>query len=78
MSSARLPPQLTHLLEPAAYPHPVKDVQVIETSLSWVILAGGFAYKIKRPVRLPYVDLRSAKRRYQLCRQEVRLNRRFA
>jgi len=67
-----------NLLEPAAYPHPVKHVQVIETSLSWVILAGGFAYKIKRPVRLPYVDMRSAKRRYQLCRQEVRLNRRFA
>jgi len=78
MPAMRLPQALMHLLKPEAYPHPVKNVQVIETSLSWVLLAGDFAYKIKRPVRLPYVDMRSVRRRYQLCRREVRLNRRFA
>jgi uncharacterized protein len=46
--------------------------------MSWVLLTGEFAYKIKRPVHYPFVDLRAAERREFLCHEEVRLNRRFA
>jgi len=73
-----LPDSLRSLLSPSAYPHPVQAVQLVETHISWVLLTGRFAYKIKRPVALPFVDLRSPEHREYLCHEEVRLNRRFA
>jgi aminoglycoside phosphotransferase family enzyme len=73
-----LPEHLQNLLQPRAYPHPVRAVQLVETHISWILLTGEFAYKIKRPVHYPFVDLRSAERREFLCHEEVRLNRRFA
>ncbi len=76
--SVSLPVQLQALLQPAAYPHAVREVQLIETHISWVFLTGEFAYKVKRPVQFPFVDLRSAERRAFFCAEELRLNRRFA
>jgi aminoglycoside phosphotransferase family enzyme/predicted kinase len=73
-----LPVQLRGLLRPEAYPHPVATIELIQTHVSWVLLTGDFAYKIKRPVRYPFVDLSSAERREFSCREELRLNRRFA
>jgi len=73
-----LPENLQSLLSPRAHSHPVREVRVIETHISWLLLTGTVAYKIKRPVRFPFVDLRSAERRDFLCHEEVRLNRRFA
>jgi aminoglycoside phosphotransferase family enzyme/predicted kinase len=73
-----LPAELQELLKPEAYPHAVEAVQLVETPISWVLLTGACAYKIKRPVRLEYVDQRSAQRRAELCAEELRLNRRFA
>ena len=73
-----LPRHLCALLKPQAYPHPVGEVQLIETHISWVLLAGEFAYKIKRPVRYAFIDLRDPERRKFLCEEELRLNRRFA
>lgn len=73
-----LPQELAALLEPQAYPHPVREVRLIETHISWVLLAGEFAYKVKRPVRYAFIDLRDPARRKFLCEEELRLNRRFA
>ena len=73
-----LPRHLHGLLTPAAYPHPVESIELVQTHVSWVLLTGRFAYKIKRPVQYPFVDLRSAEHRAFLCREELRLNRRFA
>jgi len=73
-----LPDHLHALLYPRAYPHPVRAVDLIETHISWVLLTGRFAYKIKRPVHYSFVDLRSVEQRRLLCYEEVRLNRRFA
>ena len=73
-----LPDHLHALLFPRAYPHPVRSVDLIETHISWVLLTGRFAYKVKRPVRYSFIDLRSAEERRSLCHEEVRLNRRFA
>lgn len=61
-----------------AYPHPVGHVQFVETHVSWVFLAGAFAYKVKRPVCYPFVDMRLPRQRLFFCREELRLNRRFA
>lgn len=76
--SPALPASLAGLLEPRAYPHAVDAVELIETHVSWVLLAGELAYKIKRPVRYSFIDLRAPARRKFLCEEELRLNRRFA
>jgi uncharacterized protein len=76
--SASLPDQLAGLLQPRAYPHAVDAVTLVETHISWILLAGEFAYKIKRPVCFPFIDLRLLERRSYFCREELRLNRRFA
>jgi uncharacterized protein len=73
-----LPEIFQDLLSPGAYPHPVRAVQLIETHVSWVLLTGELAYKIKRPVQYPFIDLRSEERRAHFCHEELRLNRRFA
>jgi aminoglycoside phosphotransferase family enzyme/predicted kinase len=52
--------------------------QLIETHISWVILTGGDAYKIKKPLRLPFVDYSSVGARHYFCNEELRLNRRLA
>ena len=66
------------LQDPALYDHPVKSFSVIETHISWVILTGHFAYKIKKPVNLGFVDFSTLEKRQHFCAEELRLNRRFA
>src|SRR5437763_6906259 len=66
------------LTRPAAYPHPVAAVEVRQTHLSVVFLAGERAYKVKKPVDLGFADYRTPDRRRHFCREEVRLNRRLA
>ena len=67
--------------DPAAYAalHPVPGpVTCIETHVSRVFLTGPFAYKVKKPLRLSFIDYSTAERRLELCREELRLNRRHA
>ena len=73
------PPQLiTALLNPSAYPHRVGTIELIETHISWVLLTGRFAYKIKKPVDLEFVDFSTLEKRRQACELELTLNRRLA
>ncbi len=66
------------LFDPACYPHPVERVELIETHISWVFLAGEYAYKVKKPVRLPFLDFSTLEARRSCCEEELRLNRRTA
>ncbi len=66
------------LLEPAAYPHPADEVRLLETHISWVFLAGEFAYKVKKPIRLSFLDFSTLDKRRHWCHEELRLNRRWA
>lgn len=66
------------LLTPAAYPHPVTDVRLIETHISWVFLTGTYVYKVKKPVNFGFLDFTTLEQRRHFCEEEVRLNRRFA
>src|SRR3990167_3473536 len=52
--------------------------ELIETHISWVLLAGDFAYKVKKPGKLPFVDYSTLEARRHFCEEEVRLNRRMA
>jgi aminoglycoside phosphotransferase family enzyme/predicted kinase len=60
------------------FAHPVLRVETIETHISTVLLAGEFAYKLKKPVDLGFVDFTTLEKRRQSCEDEVRLNRRTA
>ncbi|MFZ2049839.1 MAG: AAA family ATPase [Solirubrobacteraceae bacterium] len=80
-SAARLiaanSPVLAALASPGMYRgHPV--VEVHETHASWVFLAGSFAYKVKKPVRLAFLDYSTLARRRAACQKEVRVNRELA
>ena len=66
------------LSRPEAYPHPVDAVEVHQTHISVVFLAGPFAYKIKKPVDLGFLDFSTLEKRKHFCEEEVRLNRRLA
>lgn len=73
-----LPPYVAGLLRPEAYQHAADDMTLHETHLSWVILAGAYAYKIRKPVNLGFVDFSTLEQRQVDCDNEVRLNRRLA
>ena len=66
------------LLHGRAYDHPVEDIRVLDTHISWVILTGPFAYKIKKPVELPFLDYSTLEKRKHYCELELELNRRWA
>src|SRR5262249_24990223 len=66
------------LSQPSAYPQVVDRVEVRQTHISVVFLAGALAYKIKKPVDLGFVDYSTLERRRHFCEEEVRPNRRLA
>lgn len=66
------------LLDPARYPEPARHVRLIETHISWVLLVGHYAYKIKKPVDLGFLDFSTLALRKHYCEEEFRLNRRLA
>lgn len=75
---ADLPPLIQALLDPVRYPDGVARVEWVQTHISWVLLAGDFAYKIKKPVKLSFLDFSTLALRQKYCLDELRLNRRFA
>jgi aminoglycoside phosphotransferase family enzyme/predicted kinase len=66
------------LHDPACYDHAAGPVRLIETHISWILLTGEFAYKIKKPLNLGFLDFSSLEQRLDDCLEEVRLNRRLA
>lgn len=75
---ATLPPLIAALHEPQRYDHPVERVTLVETHISWVLLTGRYAYKIKKPVDLGFLDFSTLEKRRHFCEEELRLNRRLA
>lgn len=73
-----LPPLIQALLSPSRYPAGVAQLELVQTHISWVLLAGDVAYKIKKPVKLPFLDFSTLAQRQRYCADELRLNRRFA
>lgn len=66
------------LLDPRCYGAGVKKVRLVETHVSWVFLTGRHAYKVKKPVKLPFVDFSTLALRKRFCEEELRVNRRLA
>lgn len=71
-------PLISAMTDPGFYPHPVERVELRQTHISWVFLAGDFVYKVKKPVQLGFLDFSSLEKRRRYCREELELNRRLA
>lgn len=69
---------LNALQNPALFDHDVESFQLIETHISWVILTGSYAYKIKKPMDFGFLDFTTLEKRKHFCEEELRLNRRLA
>ncbi|HEY5776754.1 MAG TPA: hypothetical protein VIS57_11750, partial [Xanthomonadales bacterium] len=66
------------LSRPSSYADHTDSVEVVETHVSWVFLTDRFVYKMKKPVLLDILDLRTLGQRHRNCMEELRLNRRLA
>ena len=66
------------LLDPVCYPHPARKIEHIETHISDVFLTGQYAYKLKKPLNLGFLDFSTLEKRRFCCEEELRLNRRLA
>ena len=66
------------LTQPEAYPEKVDSVELVETHISYVFLTGQYAYKVKKPVNLGFLDFTTVENRRFYCHQEVALNRRIS
>ena len=75
MTDSRL---ITALQQPQLFNHPVDRFRLIQTHISWVLLTGHFAYKLRKPVNLGFLDFSTPQQRFEDCREELRLNRRFS
>jgi aminoglycoside phosphotransferase family enzyme len=74
---SELPELVKALLEPRAYPEPPPQVELVQTQISYVFLAGDLVYKIKKPVDFGFLDYTTLEKRLHFCRKEVELNRRL-
>ncbi|MFH2121974.1 MAG: hypothetical protein ABIJ50_00610 [Pseudomonadota bacterium] len=77
MSEDILPQYIQYLQQSSSYPHSVEGVQLLQTHISFVLLAGDFVYKWKKPVNFGFLDFSSLEKRKYYCEQELILNRRL-
>jgi hypothetical protein len=66
------------LRAPVRYPHAVEQVELLQTHISCILLAGDYAYKIKKALNLGFLDFSTLAARRHYCEEELHLNRRTA
>src|ERR1051325_4902220 len=66
------------LMHRECYPHSAPTIEMIETHISWVLLTGHYAYKIKKPVDLGFLNFSTLESRRHYCEAELGLNQRLA
>lgn len=69
--------QIKNIIENRSFPGKYESSELVETQISWIILAEDFAYKIKRPVKFSFLDFSSLEKRKFYCDEELRLNQRL-
>ncbi|MEQ8216047.1 MAG: hypothetical protein ABRQ30_07110, partial [Smithellaceae bacterium] len=75
MTQPNLPVLMTN---PNLYPHKPASVELLQTHISYVFIAGDIVYKIKKPVNFGFLDFTDLAKRKFYCDEELRLNRRLA
>jgi len=71
-------PLVQAMLDPTFYPHHPEAVELIQTHISYLFLAGELVYKVKKPVDFGFLDFTTLEKRRHFCQEEIRLNRRFS
>lgn len=66
------------MARPDFYPHRPQTVDVLQTHISYIFIAGDYVYKVKKPVNFGFLDFTTLARRKFYCEEELRLNRRLA
>jgi len=66
------------LQNPALYNHSTGEFKLYQTHISWVLLTGDYAYKIKKPMDFGFLNFTTLEKRKFFCEQEVALNKRLA
>ncbi|MFZ5759221.1 MAG: hypothetical protein ACOY32_06275 [Thermodesulfobacteriota bacterium] len=77
MATAQLPDYITWFLDPVHHAHPTDRVELVQTHISYVLLAGDVVYKFKKPVNFGFLDFTTLEKREFYCRRELELNRRL-
>lgn len=77
MAQESIPEYIQYLMDADVFPHPVADVLLVQTHISFVVLAGAFVYKWKKPVDFGFLNFSTLDKRRHFCRQELALNRRL-
>ena len=70
--------QVHILINQGGFPEFTVRRDLVETHISWVIICDAFVYKIKKPVRFPFLDFSTLQNRRYYCEREVALNSRFS
>ncbi len=79
MTATPLPPLIEQMLDPAFYDHGVTaPIRLVQTHVSYVLLTGDYAYKVKKPVNFGFLDYSTLAQRAHFCQEELRLNQRTA
>jgi hypothetical protein len=79
MTAASIPALIQQMMEPGFYPHPVQEpIQLIQTHISYVLLTGEYAYKVKKPMNFGFLNYSTLEARKHFCQEELRLNQRGA
>ena len=78
MAEPAPPPFIQALCGPSLDGKPTSGIRLVETHISWIILTGQYAYKIKKPVDFGFLNFSTLALRQRFCHEEIRLNRRLA
>lgn len=70
--------QIIKMKEECLFPDNCENSAFTETHISWVVLTDQYAFKVKRPVKLSFLDFSSTEKRKHYCLQELKLNKRLA
>jgi uncharacterized protein len=76
--SKHLSPLVAAMLRPEFYLDKPTEVELRQTHISYVFIAGARVYKVKKNVKFPFLDYSTLEKRRHFCTEEVRLNRRLA
>ena len=77
MEASNLPDFIQYLLSSTSYPHRADDVKLVQTHISYVLLAGDYVYKFKKPMDFGFLNFATLSKRKYYCTQEILLNRRL-
>jgi aminoglycoside phosphotransferase family enzyme/gluconate kinase len=79
MTDSSLPALIQQMQRPEFYPHPVETpIRLLQTHISYVLLTGEFAYKVKKPLDFGFLNYSTLEKRKHFCTEELRLNQRGA